>query len=107
MPVAPPVTTATLPRSSPSLIPADVQVDAVARLRLDRHLPRAPQTLHARTIEGGDERLEILGDERERHHALGPADLVGRYDQDRAPPDAQHRARAVGRGAIQIVPSDE
>src|SRR5438034_11353456 len=52
MPVAPPVTTATLPRSSPSLIPADVQVDAVARLRHDRHLPRAPQTLHARTTEG-------------------------------------------------------
>src|SRR2546427_11046051 len=96
MPVAPPVTTATLPRSSPSLIPADVQVDAVARFRLDRHLARAPQTLRARAIEGGHERLEILRDERERHHALGPADLLGPHDQDPAPPAAPPPSRAVG-----------
>src|SRR5438094_158204 len=87
MPVAPPVTTATLPRRSVSLIPADVQVHAVARRGLERHLAGAAQAFRARAVEGGHEGLEVQGDERERHHSLGPADLLGWHNQDCAPPD--------------------
>src|SRR5215470_2557854 len=48
------------------LVPADVQMDAVARRRIDGHLAGAAQRLHAGAVEGLRQREEIVADERQR-----------------------------------------
>src|SRR5206468_1431725 len=77
------------------LVAADVEMHAVTRRGLDRHLARATQERRAGTTEGVGQRGKVLGDHGERHQPLGASDLVGRHDQQRATADRQHDARAV------------